>query len=152
MEEMRKEQETLILKYIGQDDFSCPTYKDQNGKLWKDSSLGNAVVPELYSVSGNEIDGEPEFPISTKKNIQFDPKPYRKEPDELTYRLLSRMKSDCEYFLGYGGRNPRQLWGTSVEGHIKEMRRLWESLPEHGKPEWLTDQDITEYEKKMLEE
>ena len=26
----------LVLEYTGMDDFSCPVYKDQFGKLWKD--------------------------------------------------------------------------------------------------------------------
>ena len=49
----------LNLEYIGQDDFSCPTYMDQKGKIWKDINLGHGT-PSLYSVSGNELDGEPE--------------------------------------------------------------------------------------------
>ena len=30
----------LVLEYTGMDDFSCPVYKDQFGKLWKDIDLG----------------------------------------------------------------------------------------------------------------
>lgn len=26
------------------------------------------------------------------------------------YMLLSRMQSDCEYYLNYGNRNPKRLW------------------------------------------
>ena len=26
------------------------------------------------------------------------------------YMLLARMQSDCEYYLDYGGRDPKRLW------------------------------------------
>ena len=49
----------LVLEYTGMDDFSCPVYKDQFGKLWKDIALGKEPEPNLYSLSFNHIDGEP---------------------------------------------------------------------------------------------
>ena len=49
----------LVLEYTGMDDFSCPVYKDQFGKLWKDIDLGKEPEPNLYSLSFNHIDGEP---------------------------------------------------------------------------------------------
>lgn len=33
----------LVLEYTGMDDFSCPVYKDQFGKLWKDIDLGKSL-------------------------------------------------------------------------------------------------------------
>lgn len=53
----------LVLEYTGMDDFSCPVYKDQFGKLWKDIDLGKEPEPNLYSLSFNHIDGEPSHPI-----------------------------------------------------------------------------------------
>lgn len=47
----------LVLEYTGMDDFSCPVYKDQFGKLWKDIDLGKEPEPNLYSLSFNHIDG-----------------------------------------------------------------------------------------------
>ena len=65
------------------------------------------------------------------------------------YMLLDRMRADCEYFLGYGNRNARHLWANEgAETHIKYMKYIWEFLPE--KPEWLTMEDIENYEKRML--
>ena len=41
----------LVLEYTGMDDFSCPVYKDQFEKLWKDIDLGKGAEPNLYSLS-----------------------------------------------------------------------------------------------------
>lgn len=62
---------------------------------------------------------------------------------EFTYMLLSRLQSDCKYFLGYGGRSERVLWAGSVEEQISEMKKLWNEL--EVKPEWLTLSDIDNY-------
>ena len=63
------------------------------------------------------------------------------------YRLLSRLKADCDYYLGAGGRSEKHLWAGSVEAQITKMRELYDALPE--KPEWLTEQDIDLYESQM---
>ena len=63
------------------------------------------------------------------------------------YRLLSRLKVDCDYYLGAGGRAEKHLWAGSVEAQITKMRELYDALPE--KPEWLTEQDIDNYESQM---
>ena len=66
---------------------------------------------------------------------------------EFEYMLLSRLQSDCEYFLNYGCGGSR-LWAPSVEEHIAKMKELWNKLPK--KPEWLTMEQIEQYEKDML--
>lgn len=68
---------------------------------------------------------------------------------EFQYKMLDRMKSDCEYYLGYGNRSTKYLWGKSVEKHIESMRRIWNKLEE--KPAWLSMEQIDEYEEKMKE-
>lgn len=68
-------------------------------------------------------------------------------PFAFQYQLLDRLKTDCLYFLGYGNRNPKYLWGKTVEDHIQEMRRIWNLLP--LKPEWLTMKQIDEFEQQM---
>ena len=65
------------------------------------------------------------------------------------YRLLSRLKADCDYYLGAGGRAEKHLWAGSVEAQITKMRELYDALPE--KPEWLTEQDIDNYESQMTD-
>lgn len=65
------------------------------------------------------------------------------------YQLLSRMKSDCNYYLGYGNRNKNVLWSGSEEQQIIDMKSLLNSFDRPNKPEWLTIIDIWEYEIKM---
>lgn len=93
--------------------------------------------------------------ISVKNQIQVFQECRRltgKEPltenntdSEYQYMLLDRLKTDCEYFLGNGNRNEKHLWAGSVDAQIKEMKKIWNSLKE--KPEWLTMEDINNYEK-----
>ena len=66
---------------------------------------------------------------------------------ELEYRQLSRLKSDCEYFLGAGGRTAKHLSEGGIDAQITKMRELYGLLPE--KPEWLTAEDIDRYEAQM---
>lgn len=66
------------------------------------------------------------------------------------YMLLDRMRIECEYFLGYGHRCEKHLWALNATDQIGYMKTLWESFPEDGKPEWLTMEQILDYEKKML--
>lgn len=72
-----------------------------------------------------------------------------KNPHEYTYMMLDRLRSDADYFLGAGNRNENHLWAGSVDSQISEMKKLWNSLPQDGKPEWLTMEEIQEYETKM---
>ena len=74
-----------------------------------------------------------------------------KESDDkkYNYMLLSRLKSDCDYFLGHGLRNEKYLWAGSVDKQIAKMRELYNSFADDEKPEWLTIDQIDEYERKM---
>lgn len=146
---MKKEKTpvTLILSFIGIDDFDCPTYKDQFGHLWKDIELGRLDSPSLYSVTSNELDGEPLTPI--RQDYSFDPAPYRESIYKFEYMMLSKLQSDCEYFLGYGSRNPNILCNGSVKSHINRMKDLWTTFPDSQKPAWLTWEQLLQYEKEM---
>ena len=61
--------------------------------------------------------------------------------------LLDRLRADCDYFLGAGGRSEKHLWAGSVYAQIKKMRELYDALPE--KPEWLTTEAIDRYAAQM---
>ena len=63
------------------------------------------------------------------------------------YALLDRLRADCEYFLGAGGRSEKHLWTGNVHAQIKKMRELYDALPE--KPEWLTAEAIDRYAAQM---
>ena len=63
------------------------------------------------------------------------------------YRLLNRLRADCEYFLGDGNQQERHLWAENVYKQIHKMRELYNTLPE--KPDWLTMEQIDDYAAKM---
>lgn len=69
---------------------------------------------------------------------------------DLTFRymLLSRLQSDCEYYLNYGNRNVKRLWAGDEKRQIELMVKLYDSFDE--KPQWLTMEEIMEYENKMI--
>ena len=94
------------------------------------------------------------IPINRIENIDFvrsllaEQSIDKTQPFEDEYRLLSRLKSDCEYFLSTGARAEKHLWAGSVDEQIDKMRELYDLLPE--KPEWLSKQDIDNYERQMI--
>ena len=63
------------------------------------------------------------------------------------YVLLDRLRADCDYFLGAGGRSEKHLWAGNVHAQIRKMRELYDALPE--KPEWLTADAIDHYAAQM---
>ena len=63
------------------------------------------------------------------------------------YMMLDRLRSDCDYYLGYGERHANGLWAHDERQHIKEMRRLYNLLP--FKPQWCTVEKIGQYAKEM---
>ena len=72
----------------------------------------------------------------------------RYEP-KFRYMMLSRMKQDCDYYLGNGGRNPKHLWAQDERAQIENMIVLWKTFEPDDRPEWLTWGDIISYANKM---
>lgn len=70
---------------------------------------------------------------------------------EYNYMLLDRLRSDCEYFLGYGNGSERHLWAGNIDDQIAKMKELYNSFTDDQKPEWITMEDINNYEKEMKE-
>jgi len=66
------------------------------------------------------------------------------------YQMLSRLKSDCDYYLGNGNRNTKVLWAGNETEQIIVMKQLWNSFSHTEKPEWLTWNEILDYEKKII--
>ncbi|MST91130.1 DNA methylase [Ruthenibacterium lactatiformans] len=98
-------------------------------------SLGAMVQNELTDLTFDDLISVSEEELESIGVSQDD------------YRLLSRLKADCDYYLGAGGRVEKHLWAGSVEAQIAKMRELYDVLSE--KPEWLTEQDIDRYESQM---
>lgn len=64
------------------------------------------------------------------------------------YRLLERLRSDCEYFLGEGMRAEKHLWAGNVTAQIDKMWELYNEVTE--KPEWFTKEQIESYQERMM--
>ena len=65
------------------------------------------------------------------------------------YMLLDRLRQDCNYYLGFGNRSKNSLWAEDESKQIQTMKDIWNSFPDEDKPEWLTWEDILEYERQM---
>jgi len=74
-------------------------------------------------------------------------KEFLQENDTFKYKMLGRLQSDNDYFLGAGNRSEKSLWAGNVKDQIKEMKKLFKQLKD--KPEWLSMKDIEQYEKDM---
>ena len=62
--------------------------------------------------------------------------------------LLSRLKADCDYFLGSGGRAGKSTCGPEMcESRSQKCGELYNALPDE--PEWLTMEDIDHYAQRM---
>ena len=72
-----KKQTVLTLKFIGIDDFSCPTLRISTDGSWKDLNLGKSERT-LYSTTRNDLDGEPVSHI--QQEYTFESEPFRKIP------------------------------------------------------------------------
>ncbi len=65
------------------------------------------------------------------------------------YMLLDRLTQDCEYYLGNGNRQAKHLWAGNEQAQIDKMRELWDAMPNDGKPEWLTREQIDNFALQM---
>lgn len=76
-------------------------------------------------------------------------KEYFKEDNDpkFLYQMLSRLESDCKYFLGNGNGAEKHLWALTVDNQISAMKEIYNKLKE--KPEWLSLEQINNYEKEM---
>lgn len=72
--------------------------------------------------------------------------------EKFPYMLLDRMRSDCSYYLAYEKNckpEYNHLWAHhDPKAQIAYMRYLYDFVAE--KPEWLTAEQIDEYERLML--
>jgi hypothetical protein len=97
-------------------------------------------------------DGEPEYPV--KNSIVFEiinPNIKPSKSDQFKYMMLSRLKMDIQYYLGWGKRNNDHLYYKDPKKHIQQMKNLWDSFEEDKKPDWLTMEQIKEYERIIFE-
>lgn len=143
----------MKVKYIGFGGgyAEYPCYVDENGKIYFDMNDGKG---ELCLYTGayrhpedGDICGEPCSMVTESVECE---EPFKRHAREHDYVMLDRLRSDCEYFLGYGYGYEGHLYYKSVEKHCDEMEKLYSSFADEDKPEWLTMEQIKEYREKML--
>lgn len=61
-------------------------------------------------------------------------------PYASSYRLLARLRGDCDYFLASGSARDSALWAGSAAAQIEKMRDLLSDVP--IEPDWLTSEDL----------
>jgi len=142
----------MKVKFVGfgGEELERPCYENEQGELFFDENNGRDTL-NLYTGAyrhpeDGDICGEPNIMVT--ENVECD-KPFMRHPRELDYSILSRLKSDCEYFLtccnGYEG----YLY-HDVNVHCNKMKELYNSFEDNDKPEWITLEQIEEYRVKML--
>lgn len=148
------ENKKLILTNVGKDDFGWFIFKDSEGNFFK----GEVECGELVLFTTSGLNGDIDTPIERiekYKNTIIEVDSYECfEPEDkglrFRYTMLSRLKADCDYYLGNGNRKKKHLWAEDEEKQITEMKKLYNSFKESEKPEWLSYEEILDYEKKML--
>ena len=116
---------------IEYDEEGNPYFKDKNDNTWYLNEFMRTDYPK------------------TIKEMKQDAKT-KSNDNEYNYMLLSRLKQDCDYFLKNGNRAEKHLWAGNVDGQIAKMKELYNKLPK--KPEWLSMEDIENYEKEMKQD
>ena len=114
-----------------------------------DEEMPQAVREEIQRIADSSemaISATQDAPVFAVPPRVPEP-PQREEAAEGSYQLLSRLKADCDYFLGAGGRAEKHLWAGNVREQIAKMRELYNALPDE--PEWLTKEDIDLYAQRM---
>jgi hypothetical protein len=73
-----------------------------------------------------------------------------KNDKKFLYQLLNRMAEDCRYYLGYGNRCKKHLWAGDEGEQIETMKAIYNNFSDEEKPEWLSYEQILEFEKEMI--
>ena len=127
---------------------------DKDHNIFTDDSIYD-VVEVLTGIS--DIDKMPKELLNRIRNI-VEKDRYRKvkkedknDRKEFNYMLLDRLRDDCEYFLNHGNGYEPNLWAGDIDSQISKMKKLYNSFADDEKPEWITIEDINNYEKKMKE-
>ena len=74
---------------------------------------------------------------------------WNKYEPKFRYMMLSRMKQDCDYYLGNGNRSTNHLWAGNEVDQISNMIALWKTFEPDDSPEWLTWDELIDYARKM---
>ena len=89
------------------------TLADVGTEWFEEAENAFRQTPDLTNCSAETKDKLTALTKERYKSISQD-----KVIDGFEYRLLNRLKSDCEYFLGKGNGAEKYLWAGTVEKHI----------------------------------
>lgn len=128
--------EQIAKDYGAKVDEDCKKGKRQNRKM----KISEGVSSKAYDF----VESTDNYTDRVKREIDS----IRSGGDRYTYSFLFRLKLDNDYFLGNGDGYPQGLFMGNVKDQISLMRGLYDALK--VKPEWLTKDDIDDYEEKMV--
>ena len=111
----------------------------RNEKNKKDSE-DYAVVKQEY------IQMPTRKEILTEEEYQNMVAEMNKDP-EYGYELFNRQRNFATFYLGFGNRNPKNLWGRSPEKHIALMKVIYDNLS--PKPLEFSFEQLKELAEKM---
>lgn len=73
---------------------------------------------------------------------------WSKKELKFRYMLLYRLRQDCDYYLRIGG-SSNYLLAYSEKEQIQTMIDIWSSFQDDDNPEWLTMEQIKNFDQKM---
>ena len=136
------------MEYYRNKDGGAILTKEKARQEWRERYDGDNPLNYLRFYEQYEEVHEDGRPVVTEIDralcLHYGDKKYK-------YQLLDRLRSDCEYFLNAGNRQPPKLWAGSVPAQLDAMRRLYDSFPKSERPEWLTAEQIEDYARRMTE-
>lgn len=142
--------EKLILEYTGMRSFSDnKIYKDQEGIYFEIDDFKDIIY------IGKDPDNDPWGSIKDIPKykdlevITTGDEDLPTEAERRDYMMLGRLQMDCDYYLGYGNRFTGHLWAKNEVKQIEEMKKIYNRFTDDKKPEWLTMENILEYESQM---
>jgi hypothetical protein len=71
----------------------------------------------------------------------------RERAFKFDYMMLSRLQMDCNYYKSAADYENSHC--QTAKDLIESMKEHWNKIPEDLKPEWISYEDILEYEKKF---
>ena len=152
--------EKMKLKRIGENVWGHMAYQDvETGKFYLDLNYGFCDAIDLHTCSpSDDMDGEPSFPLKREYEI-INPVTGREKQMkqcQFEYMMLSRLISDCRGFFGRGSdedswdcryHNEHFISGQNIKSLVFEAKKLWNQIPEDLNPEWVTWEEIENFEK-----
>jgi len=150
----------MKLERIGENAWGHMAYQDvDTGKFYLALNYGYNEELDLHTCSpSDDIDGEPDAPLKRDYEIinPITDREKRMKRYQFQYMMLGRLISDCRAFFGDGRedesadcryKNEGFIWGKDIKVLVTEVKKLWMQIPEDIKPEWMTWEEVEEFEK-----